>query len=144
MWEPLANFEQALREEVKKCLVLLYGDNWHTSAPAAKEYYSRLFPKLHKLRIQEQKVFLLGGESDLLEYSYPGTLKDIVSAEWDSYFHDVFAVSQAEFVSLMDSICLIRNPTNHYRRSNLVPASAKLRAEEAINILTPFLLKTED
>ena len=144
MWEPLANFERALRAEVKKKLISLYGNNWIKEAPNRKPYYSRLFPKLDALRIKEQSVFKVGSEEDLLEYSYPGTLKDIVATEWDSAFSSVFDITEAEFCKHMDAICILRNPTNHYRRAELVPPSVKSRAEEAINTLSPFLFRTED
>ena len=143
MWEPLANFERALRSVVKKTLVSLYGNNWVKEAPNRKPYYSRLFPKLDELRIKEQSIFRIGSEDDLLEYSYPGTLKDIVMTEWDS-FSSLFDMTKAVFVSHMDAICILRNPTNHYRRTELVPASVKLRAEEAIGALSSPLFQTQD
>ena len=143
MWEPLANFERALRLVVKKTLVSLYGNNWVTEAPQKKRYYSRLFPKLDELRIKEQSIFRIGSEDDLLEYSYPGTLKDIVTTEWDS-FSALFGMTKAVFAEHMDAICILRNPTNHYRRTELVPSSVKLRAEEAIDALSSSLFQTQD
>ena len=143
MWEPLANFERALRLVVKKTLVSLYGNNWVKEAPQKKRYYSRLFPKLDELRIKEQSIFRIGSEDDLLEYSYPGTLKDIVTTEWDS-FSALFGMTKAVFAEHMDAICILRNPTNHYRRAELVPSSVKLRAEEAIDALSSPLFQTQD
>ena len=143
MWEPLSNFERALRAEVKKTLVSLYGKSWIKEAPQRKAYYLRLFPKIDALRIKEQSIFTIGSEEDLLEYSYPGTLKDIVMTEWDA-FSAVFGMTKAEFAKHMDAICLLRNPTNHYRRAELIPRTVKLRAQEAIEVLSSCLLRTED
>ena len=81
---------------------------------------------------------------DLLEFSYPGTLKDIIISEWD-FFCDIFGKdNKTLFKKSMDAICLVRNPLAHARRAELIPASNLWAAQKAIDALNVFLDKPRD
>lgn len=142
-WEPLSNFEQALRLVVKSGLEEIYGPQWVTDAPKRKPYYEKIFPQLNALLVKEQAIFKRGGDVDLLEFSYPGTLKDIIITEWD-FFCDIFKGNKTLFKQSMDAICLVRNPLAHARRAELIPASNLWAAQKAIDDLNVFLDKPHD
>ena len=143
-WEPLTNFEQALRIVVKSGLEKIYGPQWVTDAPKCKHFYEKTFSQLKELLIREQAIFKRGGDMDLLEFSYPGTLKDIIISEWD-FFCDIFGKdNKTLFKKSMDAICLVRNPLAHARRAELIPASNLWAAQKAIDALNVFLDKPRD
>lgn len=145
MWDPLINLEQSLRTLVKRGMEACYGTNWIEDAPLKDDYYRRLFSKLNELASREQNIFKVGGSSDLLEYSYPGTLKDIILKEWDKFFASFFKNNnKTSFAEAMDVICKVRNPLAHGRRANLIPLNVLSEAEKAIKFINTFFEHPRD
>ena len=89
---------------------------------------------------KEQRFWNLGGASDILEYSYPGTLKEIICHQW-TWFQNAVGDSKKDFCDWMDAIAKIRNPVKHNRPPTLIPEEEYEKAKKACEELQR-LLKT--
>lgn len=137
--EPLRDLEKRLRHIVAQVLQQKYGNNWPIEIREKSDWYRRTFAQLDELRIREQKKFHAETSIfDIMEYSYPGTLKDIILQEWDSFKY-LFGNDKALFAKSMNAICSIRTPFAHFRRAELVPQSSINQAMVAIQTLDKFL-----
>lgn len=144
MWEPLSNLEKALRIVVKEGLKELYGDHWFEAAPKNNPYYEKTFSELNERASDYQRRFNVGGPDDLLEYSYPGTIKDIIIMEWDTYFKNFFGNDKNQFKESMNAVHTARNLLSHSRRTALIPEKTLLKARIAIDYLNKFLDRPHD
>jgi len=142
--EPLQCCEKQLRALVVERLQRQYGCNWPEAASEKDEWYRKTFADINDLRKREQMKFHAETSVfDIMEYSYPGTLKDIVCKEW-GLFKDILGPDKADFVKSMDAICSIRTPLAHSRRTELVPQVALNQALVAIQKIDRLINKPSD
>ncbi len=119
IWPLIGDVEMSLRSLIKKKLQDKYGLNWYYEAVNNDTFYNQLFKELKEIMSKEQKIHGLGNSTDILEYAYPGTLKDIILHEWKLY-QQVFNDSKHTFIENMDAIHIIRNPLAHNRSPELI------------------------
>lgn len=134
----VATVERLLRDTIEDVFGSRFGENWVKYLCEDDQWFSNLYKELQAIMIKEQRVFGLGGPKDILEYAYPGTLKEIIVHFWKD-FQKQLGDSKHAFIDWMDAICLIRNPVCHTRRSDLIPpekqAMANRCCDEIIRLL---------
>ena len=129
LFSRIGEVERLLRCLIKKEFVKRYTSNW-TMECRQDPFYKGLFDELDKIREKERRYFRLSTSSDILEYAYPGNLKDIILHEW-STLQRMFGDKKAIFKENMDMICAVRQPLAHNRRCDLIPMEAQHAAASA-------------
>lgn len=137
-FEPLFNdLERSLRELVKHVFTQKKGYDW-VNELSKDEFYKKIFGELAQLMEREQKRWQLGCSSDILKYSYPSTLKDIICHNWP-WFQRFVGDSKKDFCDWMDSISRIRNAVKHNRPPELISPEEYAKAKRACEKLLGHL-----
>ena len=135
IWPQIGDIERFLRKLIQPQLESQFGADWFLESSTQKDpFYASIFNELRILMNREQKRHGLGNSSDLLEYAYPGTLKDIILHDWKHY-QKVFCDKKNDFISNIDAICLIRNPLAHHRSPKLISPELVEKARQACDTL---------
>ena len=137
----IGDVEKQLRSLVKQVLEKKHGPSWIDKLKAQNPFYQKTFEELGAIMEKEQRQFQLGNYDDLLEYSYPGTLKDIILYSWPD-FQKLLGDSKVEFKTAMDAICVVRNPLAH-NRPHLISEEAQVLARRKCEWLLSVLEKKD-
>jgi hypothetical protein len=143
VWPMIGDIEYSLRNLIKNALFEDFKENWVTEAMNRDPFYAEIFGKLRELMLKEQKIHGLGNSSDILEYAYPGTLKDIILHDWKKY-QKTFEDSKKRFIDYMDAICIVRNPLAHNRKPELISPQLIDAAKQACNAIQTLLANNRE
>lgn len=131
-FEPLLNdLERSLRDLIKKVFNKKFeSKDWVVELSQKDDFLKDLFCKLNEMMNKEQKQWHLGCSTDILEYSYPDDLKQIICRKW-SWFQSYVGDSPKIFEEWMASIAKIRTPVKHNRPPELIPPEEYEKAKRA-------------
>lgn len=123
LWPAWRNTEKALRQFITTAMLEEYGESW-------VEELEKKHPRFHKenrktkepgvfeqCRFAQQKDIRIFGNrasQNLIDYTYPQTLFEIIFAEW-KIFEDTFGNSKQHWSQRAEHLSKIRNPLAHNR-----------------------------
>lgn len=115
--------EIALREQITTTMLDKYGENWVEELEKRHPRFSRYNKKTSESGPFEECRILQGNDSNpslnLIDYTYPKTLFDIISAEWNSCFREIFGKDKQYWDRHGQLISRIRTPLAHNRPASI-------------------------
>lgn len=118
LWPLWRETEIALRRLVTEKMVDQYGEQWVDKLCRAKPNLIPIFEKCIESQQKEGKSFGSRASRNLLDFTYPRDLFDIIFAEWAT-FKDVFGKDKTYWDQRAQLLSKIRNPLAHNREQSL-------------------------
>ena len=142
VWTRIGEIEQMLRKLIRYTFKKELGDDWINNIKE-NEKFKTMFDELHKIMRREQKI-LQKDSVDILDFAYPGNLKELVLYKWDCFKlvsgKQVFGNSTPKFEEEMNAICNVRNPIAHHNFGYIKP-DVKENAQRACRSILDQLNK---
>lgn len=135
-FEDLRAIEVGLRKMVKKQLVDKLGNLWADEICRDLPCVARGLEAAKEKLEKEIRQFHLASETDLIEFTDLGDIKEIVtSKKYWPYFQQPVGMGLADFRKHMDRIIPMRNRTMHHRPGELLPPDQVALARESCKAL---------
>lgn len=128
LWPTWRQTEKALRQLITRIMEEKYGESWIEALEKAKSHLkTAVFDRCRKAQERERRVFGNRASTNLIDYSYPHDLFDIIFAEWET-FKEIFGRDRNYWSQREQLLSKIRNPLAHNRDE--VIASYELQIAE--------------
>jgi len=121
LWPVWRETERRMRAVIASILEKSYGENWfdqleklHPKLGFDKETGKNLFQRCRELQQKEQQTWGSRASRNLLEFTYPQELFDIVFAEW-TIFKTIFGKDKNYWSQRAALLARVRNPLAHNR-----------------------------
>lgn len=137
LWPLWRETEVALRNVVTLKMLERYGEHWIDSLSRAKASLKAIFDRCREAQQKEVKNFGSRASQNLLDFTYPRDLFDIIFAEWD-VFRPIFGKDKNYWDQRAQMLAKIRTPLAHNRDQTLYEYEkqiAKGYCEEILEIL---------
>jgi len=118
LWPLWREAEVALRQLVTKRMVEQYGEEWSDKLSKAKPNLKPILERCREAQQKEEKSFGSRASKNLIDFTYPRDLFDIIFAEW-AIFKDVFGKDKTYWDQRAQLLSKIRNPLAHNRDQSL-------------------------
>lgn len=118
LWPLWRETEIALRRLVTGRMVNQYGEQWVDKLCKAKPNLKPIFERCAEAQQKEEKSFGSRASRNLLDFTYPRDLFDIIFTEW-AMFKDVFGKDKTYWDQRSQLLSKIRNPLAHNREQSL-------------------------
>ena len=134
LWPIWRDTEKVLRQLITETMLDKYGERWVERLEKQHPRFSRKNPKTGNLGIFEQcriarqkdeKLFGNRASQNLIDYTYPMQLFEIILAEWDS-FKGIFGRDKQYWNQRAEFIAKVRNPLAHNREEALQEYELKI------------------
>ena len=137
LWPLWRETEVALRNVVTLKMLERYGEHWIDTLSKAKASLKAIFDRCREAQQKEVKNFGSRASQNLLDFTYPRDLFDIIFAEWDM-FRPIFGKDKNYWNQRAQMLAKIRTPLAHNRDQTLYEYEkqiAKGYCEEILEIL---------
>ncbi len=121
LWPIWSEAELALRQLITTKMLEQYGEQWITRLAKARPNLHRIFENCRKTRDREIKAFSGRASQNLIDFTNPADLFDIIFAEWDT-FQTVLGKNKRDkhyWGQCQKILTKIRNPLAHNRDAML-------------------------
>ncbi len=118
LWPLWRETEIALRRLVTERMINQYGEHWVDKSCKARPNLKPIFERCAEAQQREERSFGSRASRNLLDFTYPRDLFDIIFAEW-AMFKDVFGKDKAYWDQRSQLLSKIRNPLAHNREQSL-------------------------
>ena len=142
LWPIWKETEIALRNAINAKMIDRYGENWISELEKSRPNLKSIFAKCREAQKKEEKSFGSRASRNLLDFTYPQDLFDIVvsKAEWDNLFKSVFKHDKSYWTHCGQLLSKVRNPLAHNRDQSLYEHDRQLAEGYCKEILA--ILKT--
>jgi len=123
-WGIFGVAERAVRELVTEVLAVQYGQGWLELLSGRHKQIAGIVADAAKRRAQDARKFPAAADQPLLDYSYPGDLWVLMSAEWHSFSLLEPRKGKDFWRTRLVSLSEIRAPLAHHR-DDVVPDQKK-------------------
>ncbi len=110
--------EFALRKLVTKRIIEQYGEQWIDKLSKTKPNLKPILERCREAQQREEKSFGSRASQNLIDFTYPRDLFDIIFAEW-AIFRDVFGKDKPYWDQRAQLLSKVRNPLAHNRAQSL-------------------------
>jgi len=131
LWAVWQDTEKALRQLITTVMIEKYGENWIEQREQKLPKLKTLFDSCRKAQQSEIKTFKSRASQNLLDFTYPKELFDIVFAEWEN-FKSVFGKDKRYWDERANLLAKVRNPLAH-NRDGVIQAYERQIAEGFCN-----------
>jgi len=114
LWPLWRETEVALRRVVTEKMIGHYGEQWVEKLCKARSNIRPIFERSKEAQQKEEKSFGSRASRNLIDFTYPRDLFDIIFAEW-SIFRDIFGKDKNYWDQRAQILSKIRNPLAHNR-----------------------------
>lgn len=118
LWPLWREAEVALRQLVTKRMVEQYGEEWSDKLSKAKPNLKPILERCREAQQREEKSFGSRASQNLIDFTYPRDLFDIIFTEW-AIFRDVFGKDKTYWDQRAQLLSKVRNPLAHNRDQSL-------------------------
>lgn len=140
-WDLWCKTEKNLRKLITVMLANKYGDNWIEKLEKARPKLANELEICRQAQQKEIKAFGNRASSNLVDFTYPNTLFNILFAEWDT-FKIVLKKDTNYWNQRATLLSKIRNPIAHNREESLHDyeiQTAEGYCNELINLIKLYL-----
>ena len=110
--------EIALRQVITTKMFEQYGERWIDELEKKRPNLKAIFEKCRQFQQKEEKSFGSRASRNLIDFTYPNDLFDIIFAEW-SIFGTIFKKDKNYWGQCIQLLTKIRNPLAHNRDQTL-------------------------
>ncbi len=114
LWPLWRETEIALRRIASEKMIEHYGEQWVEKLCKARPNLETIFKRCQEAQQKEEKSFGSRASRNLIDFTYPRDLFDIIFAEW-SIFRDIFSKDKNYWDQRAQMLSKIRNPLAHNR-----------------------------
>jgi hypothetical protein len=114
LWATWQDTEKSLRQLVANVMIERYGENWIDRRERKLPKLKAVFDSCRKAQQSEIKTFKTRASQNLLDFTYPKELFEIIFAEWEN-FKSVFGKTKGYWDERAQLLSKIRNPLAHNR-----------------------------
>lgn len=118
LWPLWRATEVALRQVILEKMIEHYGEQWVEKLSKAKSNLKLIFDRSREAQQKEEKSFGSRASQNILDFTYPKDLFDIIFAEW-SIFSDIFGKDKNYWAQRAQLLSKMRNPLAHNREQAL-------------------------
>ena len=142
LWPIWRDAEKALREVITTTLFNAYGVDWIEKLEKGRPNLKKIFDRCRSARQTEEKSFGDRASQNLIDFTYPADLFDIIFAKglWDENFAPIFNHNKNYWNGRKELLAKCRNPLAHNRSEVLQAYELKtiqVYCEEILTILDP-------
>lgn len=121
LWPLWKETEKALRNAVNVNMVEQYGECWVQDLEKSRPNMKTIFGRCREQQVKEQKTFGSRASRNLLDFTYPQDLFDIMlsKAEWKRVFKSVLGQDENFWRVRGQLLSRVRNPLAHNRDESL-------------------------
>jgi len=114
LWPLWTKTENALRGIITKKMTECYGEQWVKELCKVRPKLETIFQRCRETQQKEEKSFGSRASRNLIDFTYPKDLFDIIFAGWD-IFRDIFSKDKNYWGQRAQMLTMIRNPLAHNR-----------------------------
>jgi len=114
LWPLWRETEIALRRIISEKMIEHYNEQWVDKLCKTKPRLKTIFERCQEAQQKEEKSFGSRASRNLIDFTYPKDLFDIIFAEW-SIFGDIFGKDKNYWEQRAQILSKIRNPLAHHR-----------------------------
>ena len=114
LWPLWRETEVALRRVVTEKMIEHYGEQWVEKLSKAKPNLKPIFERSQEAQQKEEKIFGSRASRNLIDFTYPRDMFDIIFAEW-KIFSGIFGKDKNYWDQRAQILSKIRNPLAHNR-----------------------------
>jgi len=118
LWPLWRETEIALRQVITTKMFEQYGERWIDELEKKRPNLKAIFEKCRQFQQKEEKSFGSRASRNLIDFTYPNDLFDIIFAEW-SIFGTIFKKDKNYWGQCIQLLTKIRNPLAHNRDQTL-------------------------
>ncbi|HWP47019.1 MAG TPA: Swt1 family HEPN domain-containing protein [Candidatus Limnocylindrales bacterium] len=118
LWPLWKKTEVALRRLITEKMREQYGEQWVDKLCKARPNLKPIFERCTEVQQREEKSFGSRASRNLIEFTYPRDLFDIIFAEW-AIFRDIFGKDKNYWDQRAQLLSKIRTPLAHNRDQSL-------------------------
>jgi len=140
LWPLWRETEVALRRVITQQMLHHYGEQWIEKLIRARPSLKTVFERCEQAQQKEEKSFGSRASHNLIDFTYPRDLFDIIFAEW-AIFKDIFGKDKNYWDQRAQLLSKIRNPLAHNRDQALYDyerQTAEGYCKEILSILEKF------
>lgn len=123
LWPIWRDAEKALREVITDIMSNAYGVNWIDELGKTRPNLKNIFDDCRKAQQKEEKSFGDRASQNLIDFTYPTHLFEIIRAKglWDDHFRPIFGRDKNYWEERQKLLAKCRNPLAHNRDEVLQP-----------------------
>lgn len=114
LWPLWRDTERSLRQVVTTKMLEQYGEDWINELEKARPNLKSLFDECRKAQQREERAFGSRASHNLIDFTYPQQLFEIVFAEWNA-FQPILGKDKNYWHERSRLLAKIRNPLAHNR-----------------------------
>ncbi len=119
LWSSWRETELALRSLITIKMVDKYGENWIAELEKSKPNLKKVFDGCRAAQINEEKSFGSRASQNLIDFTYPKDLFDIMYTEWKTTFGSILGKDKSYWDQRAQLLSKVRTPLAHSRDSVL-------------------------
>ena len=118
LWPIWRDTEKGLRRLITITMLAKYGEHWIGQLEKDHSQLKGIFEQCRRIQHKDKDLFSNRASQNLIDYTYPMQLFEIILAEWNS-FKDIFGRDKQYWNQRAEFIAKIRNPLAHNREEAL-------------------------
>ena len=115
LWPIWRQTETALRHLVTTKMLERYGEQWIKRLENAHTSLKAIFEKRREAQRREEMTFGSRASRNLIDFTYPQDLFDIIFTEWNTIFNFIFGKDKNYWKHRADLLAKVRTPLAHNR-----------------------------
>ena len=126
LWPIWRKTELALRELITTKMIEKYGEQWNSKLEKSRPNLKTLFDNCRTAQINEMKSFGNRASQNIIDFTYPKDLFDIMNVEWKEIFGPILGKDKNYWEQRAQLLSKVRNPLAHLRDSVLAEHERQL------------------
>ena len=138
LWPIWSKTEKKIRSLITITMIERYGNNWVQKLKKANPKLVQIFDRCQNMQHKEEKLFGNRASNNLIDFTYPRELFEIIFVEWNTY-RSIFGKDKAYWDERSRMLAKIRNPLAHNRDYSLHEYERQIAegyCKEILTILT--------
>ncbi len=138
LWPIWSEAELALRQLIADKMLEQHGESWIAELEETRPKLRKIFDRCREVREREIKSFAGRASHNLLDFTNPADLFNIIFAEWNKTFKAVLGQDKGYWNTRKEFLAKIRNPLAHNRNTVLLPYEKDTAAGYCKEIVTIY------
>jgi len=124
-WDSWNAVENGVRALIERTFQAKYGNDWPGTYRRARPHAAEILDRCEQMRAREQRTFGARASTQLLDFSYPKDLYELMASHWD-LFSPILKKDKAYWRERFAVLTKVRNPMAHSRVNAVGPTDLRL------------------